>query len=442
MTSATQATLRLNNAYPMPTLGVGFWQIPAGRETVTSATAALRAGFRLFDVSESDRNEKGVGRALRNSGLRRSQVFIQTKLNAAVKTYEETLLHFETSLKRLGVDYVDSYLIHAPWPWMEVGANYDKQNRDVWRAMQDIFLSGRARSIGVSNFTDHDLVNLLDWDGLQIAPAINQIELFPGHLQPATVSICQEAGIALQAYSPLATGRILRVPVLRKIASTLTAAREEELLAANVSHDPTAASPSSDAPASTPAAGSSSAASPAAASTSSASSDAPASAAAPDSPSAPSQATSEALLTPPQPDTHLAGNSPLQPVSSNQAASAAQSLPSAQLLSRAQPLSLSRAQPLSSALCADPSTSGDFASQNSLDGVTCVSPNALLTVQASSLVISPAQVALRYLLNKGFIPIMSARPKEYLQYNADLDFDLTDEQMDAIDALAAVRSRI
>ena len=116
MTSATQATLRLNNAYPMPTLGVGFWQIPAGRETVTSATAALRAGFRLFDVSESDRNEKGVGRALRNSGLRRSQVFIQTKLNAAVKTYEETLLHFETSLKRLGVDYVDSYLIHAPWP--------------------------------------------------------------------------------------------------------------------------------------------------------------------------------------------------------------------------------------------------------------------------------------------------------------------------------------
>lgn len=428
MTSATQATLHLNNAYPMPTLGVGFWQIPAGRETVTSATAALRAGFRLFDVSESDRNEKGVGRALHNSGLRRSQVFIQTKLTADVKTYEETLLHFETSLKRLGVDYVDSYLIHAPWPWMEVGANYDKQNRDVWRAMQDIFLSGRARSIGVSNFTDHDLVNLLDWDGLQIAPAINQIELFPGHLQPATVSICQEAGIALQAYSPLATGRILRVPVLRKIASILTAAREEELLAANVSHDPTAASPSSDAPASTPAPGSSSAASPAAASTSSASSDAPASAATPDSPSAPSQATSEALLTPPQPNTHLADNSPLQPVSSNQAASAAQSL--------------SSAQPLSSTLSADPSTSGNFASQNSLDGVTCVSPNALLTVQDSSLVISPAQVALRYLLNKGFIPIMSARPKEYLQYNADLDFDLTDEQMDAIDALAAVRSRI
>lgn len=427
MTSATQATLRLNNAYPMPTLGVGFWQIPAGRETVTSATAALRAGFRLFDVSESDRNEKGVGRALHNSGLRRSQVFIQTKLNAAVKTYEETLLHFETSLKRLGVDYVDSYLIHAPWPWLEVGANYDKQNRDVWRAMQDIFLSGRARSIGVSNFTDHDLVNLLDWDGLKIAPAINQIELFPGHLQPATVSICQEAGIALQAYSPLATGRILRVPVLRKIASTLTAAREEELLAANVSLDPTAASPSSDAPASTPAAGSSSAASPAAASTSSASSDAPASAAAPDSPSAPSQATSEALLTPPQPDIILQATRLSSPF-------LAIRLPV--------PHNLSRVQPLSSALCAGPSTSGNFASQNSLDGVTCVSPNALLTVQDSSLVISPAQVALRYLLNKGFIPIMSARPKEYLQYNADLDFDLTDEQMDAIDALAAIRSRI
>lgn len=425
MTATTQATLHLNNAYPMPTLGVGFWQIPAGRETVTSATAALRAGFRLFDLSESDRNEKGVGRALHNSGLRRSQVFIQTKLTADVKTYEETLLHFETSLKRLGVDYVDSYLIHAPWPWMEVGANYDKQNRDVWRAMQDIFLSGRARSIGVSNFTDHDLVNLLDWDGLRIAPAINQIELFPGHLQPATVSICQEAGIALQAYSPLATGRILRVPVLRKIASTLTAAREEELLAANVSHDPAVASDASDF-----------VASPATASTSSASSDASASteasdsssATSPDSSSPSSQATSEALLTPPQPNAHLADNSPLQPVSSNQAASAAQSL--------------SRAQPLSSALCADPSASGNFASQNSLDGVTCVSPNALLTVQDSSLVISPAQVALRYLLNKGFIPIMSARPKEYLQYNADLDFDLTDEQMDAIDTLAAVRSRI
>lgn len=419
MTATTQATLRLNNAYPMPSVGVGFWQIPAGRETVTSATAALRAGFRLFDLSESDRNEKGVGRALHNSGLRRSQVFIQTKLTADVKTYEETLLHFETSLKRLGVDYVDSYLIHAPWPWMEVGANYDKQNREVWRAMQDIFLSGRARSIGVSNFTDHDLVNLLDWDGLQIAPAINQIELFPGHLQPATVSICQEAGIALQAYSPLATGRILRVPVLRKIASTLTAAREEELLAANVSHDPAVASDAS-----------AFVASPATASTSSASSEASASTPAPDSaaatasdsPSPSSQATSEALLTPPQPDAHLADSSPLQPVSSAQATSSA--------------------QPLSSALSANPSVSSDFASQNSLDGVTCVSPNALLTVQDSSLVISPAQVALRYLLNKGFIPIMSARPKEYLQYNADLDFDLTDEQMDAIDALAAVRSRI
>lgn len=217
MTTITD-TFKLNNDVLMPKVGFGTWQTRPGKETYDAVSNALKAGYRFIDTAKAYQNEKSVGEALRDANVNREDVFVQTKLPGETKTYDQTMTDFESSLNALGLDYVDSYIIHAPWPWNQMGANYDTQNRDVWRAMQDVYNSGRAKAIGVSNFNSHDLENLLTWDGLTVKPAVDQIQYYVGHTQASIVKTAEAAGIVVQAYSPLATGGLLSDPTLERLA--------------------------------------------------------------------------------------------------------------------------------------------------------------------------------------------------------------------------------
>lgn len=212
-------TFELNNGLKMPKVGFGTWQTAPGKETFDAVSNALKAGYRFIDTAKAYGNEKSVGEAIAASDVDRAGIFVQTKLPGKSKTYDKTLADFESSLKALDLDYVDSYIIHAPWPWSQMGSNHDAENRDVWRAMQEIYKSGQAKSVGVSNFNSHDLKNLLTWDGLTVTPAVDQIQYYVGYTQDSIVKTAKDNGIVVQAYSPLATGDLLNSPKLEQVAN-------------------------------------------------------------------------------------------------------------------------------------------------------------------------------------------------------------------------------
>lgn len=212
-------TFELNNGLKMPKVGFGTWQTRPGKEAYDAVSNALKAGYRFIDTAKAYQNEQSVGEAIADSDVAREDIFVQTKLPGESKSYDRAMADFESSMKALNLDYVDSYIIHAPWPWRQIGTNHDDENREVWRAMQDIYNSGRAKSVGVSNFAVHDLENLLTWDGLTVAPAVDQIRYFVGHIQNAVVKEAKSHGIVVQGYSPLATGGLIDSPELERVAS-------------------------------------------------------------------------------------------------------------------------------------------------------------------------------------------------------------------------------
>lgn len=212
-------TFELNNGLKMPKVGFGTWQTEPGKETYDAVSNALKAGYRFIDTAKAYGNEKSVGEAIADSDVDRNALFVQTKLPGETKTYEQTLADFDSSLKALNLDYVDSYIIHAPWPWDQMGTNHDAENRDVWRAMQEIYKSGRAKSIGVSNFNSHDLANLLTWKDLTVTPAVDQIQYYIGYTQDSIVKTAKDHDIVVQAYSPLATGGLVGNPDLERLAN-------------------------------------------------------------------------------------------------------------------------------------------------------------------------------------------------------------------------------
>lgn len=209
-------TYTLSTGATIPKIGFGTWQIPNGDEAYNSTMFALKSGYRHIDTARVYGNEESVGKAIRESGIAREDIFLTTKLPAEEKTYEGALEKFETSIATLGVDYVDLYLIHAPWPWSDRDGDYTEGNIQVWKAMEEIYKSGRAKAIGVSNFNVADLQSILD-NGTVI-PAANQIRFFIGSTQDEVTDFCQKNGILVEAYSPLATGRILNNTEVIKIA--------------------------------------------------------------------------------------------------------------------------------------------------------------------------------------------------------------------------------
>ncbi|MDR2423932.1 MAG: aldo/keto reductase [Prevotellaceae bacterium] len=196
----------LKNGVSMPILGFGTFKIPDGQVAVDSVLTALSVGYRHIDTAAIYGNEDSVGEAVRQSGLNRNQLFITTKLWNSDQGYDSTLRAFDKSIKKLGLDYLDLYLIHWPKPL----------NRETWKAMEKLYNEKRVRAIGVSNFHIHHLLDLLDV--CQIAPMVNQIEFHPRLIQSNLLEYCKNNEIQYEAWSPLMQNRAFSIPLLQQIA--------------------------------------------------------------------------------------------------------------------------------------------------------------------------------------------------------------------------------
>ncbi|MFT8871859.1 MAG: aldo/keto reductase [Sporolactobacillus sp.] len=218
----------LNNGVTMPGFGLGVWRVPEGDSVRHSVAWAIEAGYRLIDTAAIYGNERGVGEAIRDSGIARGDLFLTTKVWNADQGYDKTLEAFETSLNKLGVDYVDLYLIH--WP---VAGKY----KDTWRALERLQREGRTRAIGVCNFHPHHLEDLLA--DAEAVPAVDQVELHPLLTQVPLRHFCAKNGIAVEAYSPLGSGDsgLLTHPQLIAIAEKYGKSTAQIILRWNLEHD-------------------------------------------------------------------------------------------------------------------------------------------------------------------------------------------------------------
>lgn len=210
MLKTLQSTTTLHNGVEMPWIGLGVFKVQDGEEVETSIQAALQAGYRSIDTAAIYGNEEGVGRAIAAAGIPREKLFITTKLWNANQGFDATIAAFDESMKKLGLDYLDLYLIH--WPLPSQGKYVE-----TWKALEHLYQSGRVRAIGVSNFKIHHLKDILA-NG-EIKPMVNQVEYHPRFNQKELHEFCKTNGIQLEAWSPLMQGDLLNEPTLVEIAN-------------------------------------------------------------------------------------------------------------------------------------------------------------------------------------------------------------------------------
>lgn len=218
-------TITLNNGIKMPVIGLGVWQ--AGSGTEQAVLWALEAGYRLIDTAMIYGNETEVGSAIKKSDIQREEIFVTTKLWRSDFGYESALLAIDESLNRLGMSYVDLYLIH--WP----DADYDIRS-ETWNAMEEIYHSGKAKSIGVSNYSVELLQEMKEYAG--VVAAVNQVEFHPFDYKNELMDYCHENGIALEAYSPLMRGHNLNDPRITAIAQNHGKSNAQVVLRWSIQH--------------------------------------------------------------------------------------------------------------------------------------------------------------------------------------------------------------
>ena len=211
-------TISLKNGGVIPMLGLGTWLIDDDKvEDVVKD--ALDVGYRHFDTAQAYANERGVGKAVRESGIDRRDIFVTTKLAAEIKDYEGARKAIDESLRTMGLDYIDLMIIHSPQPWNEVNQSTDryfKGNLEAWRALEEVYSDGKLKAIGVSNFMQEDLDNLLE--NARITPMVNQILCHIANTPFDLIEYCRNKDIVLEAYSPIAHGEVLNNDAIRKMA--------------------------------------------------------------------------------------------------------------------------------------------------------------------------------------------------------------------------------
>ena len=205
----------LNNGAKMPTIGFGTWQTPDGDVAKNSVIDAINAGYRLIDTAAAYGNEESVGKGIKESGINRYDLFVTTKLWNDKHGYRETIQAIDESLEKLGLDYLDLYLIHWPNP-KAVRDHWAELNAESWRAMEDQYKAGKLRAIGVSNFRREHMDELLKT--ASVRPAVNQIYLNPSDMQEEVVSYNNELDILSEAYSPLGTGGLIGNKTVGEVA--------------------------------------------------------------------------------------------------------------------------------------------------------------------------------------------------------------------------------
>lgn len=203
------STTTLHNGIEMPWFGLGVFKVEEGQEVEASVKMAIHAGYKSIDTAAIYKNEEGVGKAIRESDVPREELFITTKVWNADQGYDSTLKAFDESMEKLGLEYLDLYLVH--WP---VKGKYV----DTWKALEKLYKDGKVRAIGVSNFQIHHLQDILEV--AEVKPMVNQVEYHPKLSQVELLNFCKENEIQLEAWSPLMQGQLLENEVLKEIAAS------------------------------------------------------------------------------------------------------------------------------------------------------------------------------------------------------------------------------
>lgn len=215
----TDETYTLSNGVEIPKLGLGTWFID-NRHAAQAVCDAVNAGYRHIDTAQAYSNEEGIGEGVRTCGISRQELFVTTKLAAECKTYKKSVAAIDASLKAMGLEYIDMMIIHSPQPWTKFRGEdhfYDG-NREAWRALEEACQAGKLRAIGVSNFEQVDIENILS--SCSVTPMVNQVLAHVGNTPFELIEYTQGKGILVEAYSPIAHGVVLEHPSIDEVAKT------------------------------------------------------------------------------------------------------------------------------------------------------------------------------------------------------------------------------
>ncbi|OXT15240.1 2,5-diketo-D-gluconic acid reductase [Bacillus sp. OG2] len=210
-------TFTLSNGMVIPKLGLGTWLLDDA-QTAQAVRDAVSIGYRHIDTAQAYMNEAGVGEGIRSCGVAREELFITTKVAAEAKTYEAVTESINESLSKMGLDYIDLLIIHSPQPWTEFREEnrYCEENKAAWKAMEDAYKAGKVKAIGLSNFLQDDMENILD--SCEISPMVNQILAHVSNTPFELIQFCQENNILAEAYSPIGHGAVLNHAEIKKMA--------------------------------------------------------------------------------------------------------------------------------------------------------------------------------------------------------------------------------
>lgn len=211
--------LNLSNGVEIPQLAFGTWKIP-DNEASAAVENALAIGYRHIDTAQAYHNEAGVGKGIRKSGVKREQIFVNSKVEAEIKDYANAKKSIDETLLRMKLDYLDMMIIHNPQPWIEVNQSDDRHfegNLEAWRALEEAMKAGKLRAIGVSSFQPEDLNNLIA--NSDVKPMVNQILCHIGATPKPLIDFCQQNGIVVESFSPVAHGEALNNEAIKKMAA-------------------------------------------------------------------------------------------------------------------------------------------------------------------------------------------------------------------------------